>query len=155
MEFVNLQNTCSAEETIEAKRALEQYAVDRGVRVQAYHAYNGIFKAKKWIEECQKRNQNFTFAGVNAHHQNGIAKRRIRDLQETTRAMLIQTSKRWPGVVTIHLWPYAMQMANQAFYAAPLSSHTDKQSPNKIFDKSAVDINQTHWKPFGCPAYVL
>ena len=48
-----------------------------------------------------------------------------------------------------------MQMANQAYNASPLTSHTDKQSPNKIFDNSAVDINQKHWKPFGCPAYVL
>ena len=40
MEFVYLQKTCSAEETIEAKRAFEQYAANRGVRVQAYHADN-------------------------------------------------------------------------------------------------------------------
>ena len=155
MGFLYLQKTCSAEETIEAKRAFEKYAVNRGVAVQAYHADNGIFKAKKWIEECQRQKQNFSFAGVNAHHQNSIAERRIRELQETTRAMLIHASKRWPGVVTIHLWPYVMRMANQAYNATPLSSHTGKQSPNKIFDNSAVDINQKHWKPFGCPVYVL
>ena len=141
MGFVYLQETCSAEETIEVKRAFEQYAENRGVRIQAYHADNGIFKAKKWVEECQQRKQDLTFAGVNAHHQNGIAERRIRELQETTRAMLIHASKRWPGVETIHLWPYAMRMANQAYNASPLSSHTDKQSPNKIFDNSVVDIN--------------
>ena len=56
--FLYLQKTCSAEETIETKRAFEQYAANRGVRVQAYHADSGIFKAKKWIEECQKRKQN-------------------------------------------------------------------------------------------------
>ena len=155
MGFVYLQKTCSAEETIEAKRAFEQYAENRGVKVQAYHADNGIFKAKKWVEECQQRKQDLTFAGVNTHHQSGIAKRRIRELQETTRAMLIHATKRWPGVVTIHLWPYAIRMANQAYNATPLTYHADKQSPNKIFDNSAVDINQKHWKPFGCPTYVL
>ena len=45
--------------------------------------------------------------------------------------MLIHASIRWTGVVTIHLWPYAMQMANQAYNASPLTSHTDKQSPTK------------------------
>ena len=125
------------------------------MRVQAYHADNGIFKAKKWVEECRQRKQDLTFAGVNAHHQNGIAERRIHELQETTRAMLIHTTKRWPGVVSIHLWPYAMRMANQSYNATPLNSHTNKQSPNKIFDNSAVDINPKHWKPFGCPTYVL
>ena len=155
MGFVYLQKTCSAEETIEAKRAFEQYAENRGVRVQAYHADNRIYKAKKWIEECQQRKQDLTYVGVNAHHQNGMAKQRIHELQETTRAMLIHASKRWPGVVTIHLWPYAMRMANQAYNSSPLASHTDIQSPNKIFDNSAVDINQKHWKPFGCPAHIL
>ena len=48
-----------------------------------------------------------------------------------------------------------MRMANQAYNATPLSSHTDKQSPKKIFYNSAVNINQKHWKPSGCPAYVL
>ena len=73
MGFIYLQITCSAEETIEAKRALEKYSANRGVTVQAYHANNGIFKVKKWIEECQRQKQNLTFAGVNVHHQNGIA----------------------------------------------------------------------------------
>ena len=74
MGFVYLQKTCSAEETIEAKRAFEKYAANRGVTIQAYHADNGIFKAKKWMEECHQQKQNLTFAGVNAHHQNSIAK---------------------------------------------------------------------------------
>ena len=80
-----------------------------------------------WKNAISKK-QNLTFAGVNTHHQNGIAEQRIRELQETTRAMLIHASKQWPG---------------------------DKQSPNKIFDNSAVDPNPKHWKPFGCPAYIL
>ena len=155
MGLLYLQKTCSAEETIEAKRAFEQYAENRGVRVQAYRADNCIFKAKKWVEECRQGKQNLSFARVNAHHQNGVAERRIRELQETTRAMLIHAMKRWPGVVTIHLWPYAIRMANQAYNSTPLHSHMNKQSPNKIFDNSAVDINPKHWKPFGCPTYVL
>ena len=39
--------------------------------------------------------------------------------------MLIHATKRWPGVVTIHLWPYAIRMANQAYNATPLNSHTN------------------------------
>ena len=50
---------------------------------------------------------------------------------------------------------YAIRMANQAYNAMPFTYYADKQSPNKIFDNSAVDINQKHWKPFGCPTYVL
>ena len=47
MKFVYLQKTYSAEENIEAKRAFEKYAANRGVMIQAYHMDNGIFKAKK------------------------------------------------------------------------------------------------------------
>ena len=155
MGFIYHQKTCSAEETIKVKRAFEKYAMNRGVTIQAYYADNGIFKAKRWMEECQQQKQNLTSAGVNAHNQNSIAKQRIEELQETTRAMLIHASKRWTGVVTIHLWPYAMQMANQAYNSTPLSSHREKQSPNKIFDNSAVNINPKHWKRFGCPVYIL
>ena len=75
--FVYLQKTCFEEETIKAKRAFEKYAANRGVTIQAYHADNRIFKAKKWMEECLQQKQNLTFAGINAHHQNGIAERRI------------------------------------------------------------------------------
>ena len=71
--FVYLQKTCLAEETIEAKRAFEKYAANRGVMIQAYHTDNGIIKAKKWMEECHQQKQNLTFAGINTHHQNGIA----------------------------------------------------------------------------------
>ena len=46
-------------------------------------------------------------------------------------------------------------MANQTYNATPLNSNTNKQSPNKIFDNSVVDINPNHWKPFGCLTYVL
>ena len=52
--FVYLQQTCSAEETIEAERAFKKYAENQGVRDQAYHADNGIFKVKKWVEECHQ-----------------------------------------------------------------------------------------------------
>ena len=52
MGFMYLQKTCSAEEIIKAKRAFKPYVENRGVRVQAYHANNGICKAKKWVEEC-------------------------------------------------------------------------------------------------------
>ena len=61
MRFVSLQKTCSAEETIKAKRALKKYTANRGVMIQAYHMDNGIFKAKKWMEECHQQKQNLTF----------------------------------------------------------------------------------------------
>ena len=50
----------------------------RGVTIQAYHADNGIFQANKWVDECHRQQQRLAFAGVNAHHENGICEQRIR-----------------------------------------------------------------------------
>ena len=84
--FVWVQKTTSAEDTLEGKRAFEEHARNSGVSIRHYHADNGIFKARAWTEECHNKNQRVTYAGVGAHHQNGIAKRRIRVLQELARA---------------------------------------------------------------------
>jgi hypothetical protein len=69
--FVCLQKTASAELTIEGKKAFEAFAKRHGVSISNYHANNGIFKAHQWMEACRKDQQGMSFAGVNAHHQNG------------------------------------------------------------------------------------
>jgi hypothetical protein len=79
-----------------------------------YHTDNGIFKANKWVEECKREGQGMSYAGVNAHHQNGIAERRIRELQELARTMLIDANSRWGDSVTANVWPYAIRMVNAA-----------------------------------------
>ena len=153
--YVYLQRTPNAAETIEAKKAFEKYAANRGVAVRHYHADNGIFKAREWVEECARANQGLTFAGVNAHHQNGKAEKRIRDLQEGARAMLLHAARRWPKAISAHLWPYAIRMANDSINRAPLLKNEEGKSPQQLFDNSDVEINPKHYKPFGCPVYVL
>ena len=153
--FVYLQKGSSAAETIEAKKAFERYAEARGVTIRAYHADNGIFKANEWQKECIRSNQQLTFAGVGAHHQNGRAEKRIRDLQEMTRTILVHANRRWPKAVTIELWPYALKQANLCINAAPNLQHKKRLSPNQLFESHEVEINPKHWKPFGCPVYVL
>ena len=68
--YVYLQKTVTAEETILGKKAIEQYAAQRGVQIKAYHADDGIFRVNKWVHECRIQHQLLTFAGVNANHQN-------------------------------------------------------------------------------------
>jgi len=65
----------SAAETLEGKRAFEQYAESCGVTIEAYHAKNSIFSVNDWVWACPKQSQPLTFTAVGAHHQNGIAKR--------------------------------------------------------------------------------
>jgi len=77
LSHVHMQKGTSAEETLEAKAAFEAYAKARGINMQAHHADNGAFKAKAWVRHCYLSGQDLTFSGVGAHHQNGMAERRI------------------------------------------------------------------------------
>ena len=153
--FVYLQKTASAEETIEGKKAFEAFAQRHNVRIANYHADNGIFKAHQWMEACRKDQQGMSFAGVNAHHQNGHAERRIRELQELARSMLIHASSRWRDSVTANLWPYAIRNANEAVNNTPSFQDRDRRTPIDIFAGTKVSSNPKHWKPFGSPTYVL
>ena len=154
--FVYLQKTASADETIEGKRAFEAYCKQHGVTVRQYHADNGVFRANKWVDDCRKLEQGLTFAGVNAHHSNGLAERRIRSLQDLTRSMLIHQSRRWLNIGSVYLWPYALRMANDAINEAPNLKDKEGRSPLQLFSGTEhINSNAKHWIPFGCPVYVL
>ena len=79
----------TSNETVQAKTAFERYSEERGVHILHYHADYGRFFNKGFIENCQSNNQCLTYCGINAHFQNGIAKKKIWDLQEATRTSLL------------------------------------------------------------------
>jgi hypothetical protein len=101
--YVYLQKTASAEKTLNGKLAFELYVRNMGVTIKGYHADNGGFRANAWVNNCNKLDQPMTFAGVNAHHQNGIAERCIRELQDMTCTMLIHSYNRWKHCITANL----------------------------------------------------
>jgi hypothetical protein len=92
---------------------------------------------------------------VNAHHQNGVAERHIRKLQELTCTSLIHANRHWPKCITAHLWPYALRMASNAFNHVPNLKGQGKQTPIQLFSKTQVQTDLKHFHPFGCPVYVL
>ena len=153
--YIHLQKTCTAKETLEGKHAFEEYCRQQGVKVRGYHADNGVFKASEWVSDCRLKHQGLTFAGVNAHHTNGRAERRIRLLQDLARSMMIHADRRWGGGAMIYLWPYAMRQANEAVNNSPNMQDKYKRAPVTIMFNTQVQMNMKHWHPFGCPAYVL
>jgi hypothetical protein len=104
----------SAEETLEAKKLFEANARSYGVTIKHYHADNGRFVDNSWQGHIQVQAQMMSFSGVGAHHQTGIAEQQIRDLQILARSSLIHGISRWPNVIPTHLWPYALQKANNS-----------------------------------------
>ena len=92
-----------------------------------------------------------TFTGVNVHHQNGHAERRIRELQELARAMLIHAKSRWRDSVTPNLWPYALRIANAVINNTPSFQDPARRTPLDLFAGTKVSSNPKHWKPIGSP----
>ena len=150
--FVHCQETTGGEDTIKAKEAFELWARNRGVRIRHYHADNGRFAEKLWTDHCKSHGQTYSFCGVNAHHQNGVAERRIRELQERARTALIHAVRRWPDAINAYLWPHALRTANETFNNTPKNGTS---SPIENFSQIPIEVRLRNYHPFGCPAYVL
>ena len=58
------------------------------------------------------------------HFQNGITEKRIWDLQEQVRTMLPFAVHKWPRMLSMALWPYALQTANEVRNTTPMESQT-------------------------------
>ena len=68
---MHLQQSTSAEATIEAKETFERYTALHQVSVLHYHADNGIIADNKFRQAVSLKGQMISFCGVNAHFQNG------------------------------------------------------------------------------------
>jgi fructose-1,6-bisphosphatase len=74
---------------VQAKRAFEAYAHSHGVIIKHYHCDNGRFCEKDFMAHIKSKDQTISFSSVNAHFQNTLTKKRIRDLQDSARTMLV------------------------------------------------------------------
>ena len=151
--FVYLQRRLTSEETVHAKHAFERSAEQRGVKILHYHADNGRFADNAFINDCKTQSQGLSYCGVNAHFQNGVAERRIRDLQEQTRTSMLYAMSKWKKMILICLWPYAMRHANDVANATPKKG--EESSPLEKFSGVKVAPKLRHFHAFGCPTYVL
>lgn len=153
LEYVHLHESNDGDSIIAAKLAFERYSHGYDVHIKHYHCDNGVFADNKFRTACRAANQTISFCGVNAHHQSGRAEKRIRDLRDSARSMLILAKHNWPAAITAHLWPFAL------IYASILRASTlregEKRTPlQKFLDTNATpDITQFH--TFGCPVYNL
>ena len=153
LSYVHLQRTTNGDDTLEAKKAFEAYARSQGVRIQHYHADNGRFAERKWIDHVQQEGQTISYCAAYAHFQNGKAEKWIRDLQESARKILLHTISRWPQAINIHLWPYALRHANDVKNSIPDSA--DGTSPTSRFTRVHLPPTVRLYHTFGCPIFSL
>ena len=153
LSFVYAQQRLTSLETVQAKHAFERFAKSHGVFISSYHADNGRFADNMFIQDCERQQQSITYCGVNAHHQNGIAEKKIRDLQDSARTMMIHANRRWPDAIVVNLWPYAIKMANDVSNAT--TGITGKLTPIELFANSGATTALKTFNTFGSPTYVL
>ena len=153
LSYAHLQRSLTSTETVEGKLAFEAYARSMGVRICAYHADNGRFADNLFLKSVETAGQTITFCGVGAHHQNGRAEKKIRDLRESARKMLLHSMARWPQAVTIHLWPYALRNATNMSNMVPDS--LDGSCKLERFANVPISPRLKNFHTFGCPVYAL
>jgi hypothetical protein len=71
------------------------------------------------MQACKAKQQQIIFMGVHAHHTNGMAKKRIRDLQDLAQTMLLHARMKWNTHITANLWPYVIRMVNNVLNSTP------------------------------------
>ena len=64
----------TVDETILAVKAFEKVMAQANCSVKHYHANNGAFAHKSFLDEVNCKEQKITFCAVGAHHQNRIIK---------------------------------------------------------------------------------
>jgi hypothetical protein len=89
LSFIYLQESTKGDEMLLTKQAFEAYAASFGVVIQNYHADNGRFAEHLFLNHAALKGQRVSLCGVNAHFQNGIAEKRIRDLTKQARTSLL------------------------------------------------------------------
>jgi hypothetical protein len=151
--YVYLQQQLTSKETVNAKKAFKTFATTHGVDILHYHADIGRFADKAFHQAISEKGQTISFCGINAHWQNGVAERRIRELQENANTMLLHAQWRWPDAINKNLWPYALRMANDVHNNVLLRDRED--SPMELFSGMRITPHLRYFHHFGCPTYVL
>lgn len=153
MGYIHLQKDLTSASTLEAKLQFEAFARKCGVTIKHYHCDNGRFADNVFKQSVDDQGQTISYCGVNAHFQNGIAEKRIRDLQEKARTMLVHAKTKWPHAITPNLWPYALREACHVMNEVP----DDQSMSSKLerFTSVAVAPQLKHFHPLFCPVYAL
>jgi hypothetical protein len=153
LKYIHLMTKLTSEETMEAKQAFEHFAKQHGVRILHYHCNNRRFADNAFKNSCSTKGQRLTFCGVNAHFQNGIAEKAIRDLWESARKQLLHAHQHWPAAIHLALWPYALRSAINLHNTLRILE--DGTSRLECFSSIRIGSKMKYHHAFGCPMFAL
>ena len=113
-----------------------------------------VFASKAFKSDCDGKSQTYSFSGVGAHHQNGVAERNIKTVEQWARACMLHAVTYWPARFSIRFWSLAIAYA--VWVCNRLPQRDTGLCPNEIWSSSRIgheDFQRAH--VFGCPVYVL
>jgi hypothetical protein len=148
----------TSNETLRAKKAFERHASSFTVSIKHYHCDNGsVFRGHAFVADCEMKSQGISYCGVYAHHQNGLAEKAIRDLQDSARKQLLFAQARWSEAIDTSLWPYALLSAAAISNNVPQypKGEEDLRSSFQLFTGVNVYHHFRFFHTFGAPAYKL
>ena len=153
--FTAMQTHLNTHETLKAKEAFERHCRDFGVVIQTYLSDNGSsFSSKEYQTKMEQFQQIQRFAGVGAHHHNGIAERGIQTVMSVARTMMLHAAIHWNDVADPQLWPMAVKHATYLYNHMP--NPATGLSPHDLLSKTRwphAKFQDCH--VWGCPVYVL
>ena len=152
---VVMQRHLNTHETINAKTEFEQMCLDNGVVAQGYQSDNGSsFTSAEYTTHLKDFQQVTRFAGVGAHHHNGVAERAIQHVMAMARTMMLHSALHWPEVADAALWPLAVSQA--CFIINHVPNEVTGLAPCDIVTKMRWEQRKLHdIHVWGCPVYVL
>ena len=140
-------------DTLKGKIAYERVAKQYGVKIKAYRADNLRFNDEDFTDHCEKANQEYTYCGVGAHHQNGIAEAKNKTISYGARKILLHARRKWPTVIKASLWSFALLADTKR--DNELSLDELGKSPLEIFAGIEAEIHCEDFHTWGCPVFVL
>ena len=76
--YVHVQKSTNGEETVLTKKTYKTSCRTYGVTIRHYHSDNGRLAENKFRQAVfESPHQTISYCGVNAHHHNGVAEKRI------------------------------------------------------------------------------
>ena len=142
------------DETILAVNAFKKVLAQAQRFVKHYHANNGAFAHKAFLDEVNCKDQKITFCAVSAHHQNGIIKNKNKMLTLLAWTLLLHGIRMCPEMIDTMFWPFAFKAAAERHNCLLLNS--DGLTTNAVLHGISLDVIpvKTYHMRF-CPVYVL
>ena len=150
--YTHLQRSTSMSDTLAAKNSFEAVLRRHGIKVLHYHADNGRFADKDFLQNIVDSRQTISFCGAYAHFQNGKVEKRIRDLQDNARTVLLHSVAKWPTASSVHLWGYALHYVTDLRNNIP---QNHQLSPIELLTGVKISPRLNTFHTFGCPVYQL